>query len=236
VKTRSLLLASAALALALGATAANAATISFSFSNPLQLAEINQSGTLGFFDSDLGTLTSVSLTVSAAMSSSLTVTNTSAQDQTSRTTLSTDLLFGSNFGLLNPIIALANPLVSLFASTGFITLAAGASALFDPLTDTDSLTLTSSGALAGISNSFAVAGGDAFQISCESITGTTIQGGGGTIRTAPSTQARCGAEITYTYTPVDGDPNTPVPAPASLGLLGAALAGLSIARRKATRG
>lgn len=50
-----------ALAALFAAAGAQANTISYNFSNPVSTTEITQTGTLGLFDSTLGTLTGASL-------------------------------------------------------------------------------------------------------------------------------------------------------------------------------
>ena len=62
---------SLAIALAFAAVGAQAATVSFNFANGLQTTEINQTGALGLFDSNLGTLTDVSLTVDGALETTI---------------------------------------------------------------------------------------------------------------------------------------------------------------------
>ena len=229
---RSLLLAGAFLAF--GSTLANAATVSFNFSNPLQLTEISQAGSLGYFDSTLGTLTSVSLTLSGNSSKSITLTNSAAQTQSARAELRSDLFFGSNHSVLNAILSGLNPAISLTNSTSTLTLAPGQSTAIAPLDTSGNRTLSSGAELASIVDSFSIAGGGVFNITCSSVGAVTIVGGGGNVSSSQTGAAACGAAIVYTYT--EGavvDPQNPVPAPAALGLFGVALAGLSVARRRA---
>lgn len=139
MKRLSLLVASIALA-----TSASADTVSFSFSNPLQTTEITQTGNLGLFDSNLGTLTDADLFLSGLMTTSITLTNRAAQSQTTNATGSVDLLFGSSIPALNAILApiYVGPIT---ASTGFQTLASGATVSFGPYTASGSLPLDLSG-------------------------------------------------------------------------------------------
>ncbi len=127
------ILAAAVLA-ALSVGSANAA---LSFSNAEQTTEISQTGFLDLFDANLGTLNSVTLTLSGSETTTITLTNNAAQSQTVRANGTVDLFFSSNLAGLT----FANPLVSLSATTGFVTLTPGATQSFGPLTDTDTIAL-----------------------------------------------------------------------------------------------
>jgi hypothetical protein len=97
---------------------AQAAALSYSFSNPKAEAEISQSGSLGLFDSSLGTLTSVSLTLSGAKFETYTLTNIAAMAQTANVTVSTDLLWSSSLMGLNTALQAAP--ISLSSASGFV--------------------------------------------------------------------------------------------------------------------
>jgi hypothetical protein len=217
MKALAVLFAGSALALAANATVISGG----SFSNPLQTTEISQTGTLAKFDSNLGHLTSLSLTLTGDLSTIITLKNNATQTQTAKSTTSVDLFFGSTEGAL--AILFANPVVSLTGTTGFQTLASGASVTLGPLTNNGSWVLTTSNAAALAALS--ALGGGTFGLDCHSISGVAVSGGGGNVASSQATQAACGASLSYTYD---------VPEPDALALVGLALAGIAlVTRRKA---
>ncbi len=208
------LLAAAVLA-AMSVGSANAA---LSFNNAEQTTEINQSGFLDLFDANLGTLTGVTLTLFGSDHTTISLTNNAANTQRVRATSSVDLFFASSLVGLD----LSTVSLSLTGATGLVSLLPGATEFFGPLADSDSVTLTP------LSSLFSVAGGGQFSISCESLSGIAIVGGGGNVGSNQTTTAGCGATIAYDYTPT----TTNVPEPASMALVGLGMMGLAAIRRR----
>jgi hypothetical protein len=216
-----------ALAAALiAAGSANAATSTSSFTNPLAVTEINQTGTLNLFDSALGTLTGAVLTVTDTLRTDITFRNSAAQAQNFRYNTTLDLTLSSSLAALNAIIATATPGTAT-DSLPTTTLAAGASLVKPTATVSGTAgTVDLSGILASL------IGPGSFTVNCQSFTPTTISQVGGNITSTQTTLAQCGASIVYTYTAKVTPPSVPVPASAALLGLGLLAAG-AVRRRKA---
>lgn len=214
---RSLMTAIAATAVAIPGLAP-AATLGFDFSKPLELTELNQTGNLGLFDPSLGILNSVVLTLSGRNETTLSLNNTATQAQLVSASVSTDLFFSSSLVGLGAL--LVNPVISLTNETGFVNIAAGGTASFGPLVDSMSVNpLPPSSVFVGVGT---------FSVTCESLSGISIVGGGGNVAANQATHAACGASIAYNYTPAPQQ----TPEPGMLALLGACAVGTVVAKKR----
>ena len=192
-----------------------------SVSGPTELIPAPPSFGCSRFDSNLGSLTSMSLTITGQISGSITLSNGGGAAATFAGTTQSQFYVAALSGF-----TLSSPLFTATMGTGPQTIGATSSTVFSGLTGG-----ANSGAM--INNTVfipyqAPGGVGTFDINVSTLTGLLISGGGGQAGGSQSTTASATAAVRYTYD--DGAVTTPEPA--TMALLGAGMLALGVARRR----
>lgn len=178
---------------------------------------------LNLFDSNLGTLTAVSLTVTGRMSVYGDVWQESLSTATVKYSQDSAFTLTDRSGSALDI-ELQNIIVDPSLSRTYTNLAPYTVVNFgtvsSPLVQSASTTITDNLAL------FQAAGGGTDTLYVNTLTSANALGGGGAVYTDIHTQGGATIQVSYTYTPVA------VPEPSALVLLGSAMAGVVLVRRR----
>ena len=218
---------------------ANSITIGpLTTSTPIASRLTDWTGTLAFaqFDSTLGTLNSVTFDISGSLTTTLTVRNnaSSASSGTANTELEVSIEdAGDNLGFLNDTPEVSNnPTINQFSPNYHYSLASGvqtASGLLSSNYNSGALTYT----LSAILNEFSNPGGGTVDLSAGTFTQTVLANSGGNTSATQVTDASLTGTVTYNYTANVGNQNlSNAPEPATMAMMGGALIGLGLFRRR----
>jgi len=209
-----------------------AASISYSDSFANQLTELaGEELRVDLFDSSLGTLTGVAITMSANLSSAGNVTNTAAQSQTFTVSTRVESFFAAlatggpsvlaDYDVITPF--------TLIKSETYTGLAANGSAAFGPGGYATGIVAVFSSTDAADLAEFIGIGEFGYDVVTSIL--TSISGGGGNVFTAIQTYAGATLSVEYTYDDAVSPPVSSVPEPSTVVLLGLGIIGLAIVGR-----
>lgn len=202
------------------ATPARAEVLTFSFGSleDFMTTELDTTGILGLFDSNLGTLTGAMLVFEDVFRSDVSISNSSAQAQTAIFSSFIRSTRGSSITAIDNLIK--TPVNNEIFDTGSFSLAVGESRDFGPYEATQTYSFDLADYLSEVQ---AVGGGD-FSVNLKTRTSTTMTGGGNNLDFMQRTSGAVSGYIKYTY--------TAVPEPSSMLMAGGALMGLLLRRRR----
>ncbi|MCU0750351.1 MAG: choice-of-anchor E domain-containing protein [Akkermansiaceae bacterium] len=181
------------------------------------VTEIDETGHLALFDSDLGILTAITLELYGAGTTELSITNSAVTAVNARITGTSTLSFTSSLAPLDTLLQNSGADIDLQFSTGGIqSFAVGETRNFGPLSTSSSNVYD----LASIIYAMQAPGGGNFSINAQSLNGLTILGGGGNLSSQQTTTAGTGARIIYSYTAIPEPSSALLAGLAALPLIG----------------
>lgn len=193
-----------------GFGAANAATLSYSFTNPLENTEINQTSALTKFDPSLGTLTQAKLTLSGQARQTFAAKNTVDTIQNADISAATQMTFALSDGITLSDPNNGNPAFSLQTSTGAFAYQPFEEKSFGPYFPTASAQYLFP-PNSSLDKFLSAAGDTSFDVTCTSLSALLVIGGGGNVTASQATTAGCSGLVEYTYTPAPPPQNIPEP-------------------------